>query len=454
MKYNQPFDQPSNPNAPYIDGNPAAGIQGSIVPAAAVEYPQREIVNTIQAAGLTGTNADLNQLLEALKIVDVFNHFKLGTNSGNASQWSCTIPTLPIMPPPRGCTIWFEPMLASVNGGTVFSVNGSAFAPVKMTDGSDIAIGDVAGPGWLLLFFDGTNWVILAGSTRVPSSSTGGGGTPPPGGGTIPALQKNADWYVNGTTGDDTYDGTSATFISAKVGPFKTLQRAANEVPKYNMNGYNQNIHVADGNYGPVIFGSLNGAGECYVIGNANAPQNCTITGNTSVVPYCAIAQYAEGSSYDYTGFRLSTPASGGYDGFAGNGGYATLHTMRFGPCGRYHISCNQDGATVDLETGTIFIEPGANAVAHISAEQLGFVTHSPNLPTLNILGTVTFTNGFIQADHLGYAQMQYTSITNPQYVTGPKFAVWMNGVVSSLHGVNYYPGSAAGTQNTGGQVD
>ena len=45
MKYNQPFDQPSNPNAPYIDGNPSAGIQGSIVPAAAIEYDQREIVN-------------------------------------------------------------------------------------------------------------------------------------------------------------------------------------------------------------------------------------------------------------------------------------------------------------------------------------------------------------------------------------------------------------------------
>jgi hypothetical protein len=451
MKYNQPFDQPSNPNAPYVDGNPAAGIQGSIVPAAAIEYPQREIMNTIQAAGLAGTNADLSQLLEALKIVDVFNHFKIGTNAGNASQWSTTIPTLPIMPPPRGCTIWFEPLLPSVNGGTVFSVNGSTFAPVKMTDGTAIAIGDVAGPGWLLLFFDGTNWVILAGSTRVPASPQGGTPTNP---GTIPALQKNADWYVNGTTGDDTnYDGTSATVVSAKVGPFKTLQRAANELPKYNMNGYSQTIHVADGNYGPVIFGSTNGAGTAYVKGNPAAPQNCTVTASASVVPYCAIAQYAEGSTYDYDGFRLSTPA-GCEDGFAGNGGYATLHTMRFGPCTRYHISCNQDGATVDLETGTIFIEPGANAVAHLSAEQLGFITHSPNLPTLNILGSVTFTNGFIQADHLGYAQMQYTSITGAANVTGPKFSVRMNGVVSSLQGVNYYPGSVAGTQNTGGQVD
>jgi len=53
MKYNQPYDQPSNPNAPYVDGNPAAGIQGSIVPAASIEYDQREIVNVISAAALS-----------------------------------------------------------------------------------------------------------------------------------------------------------------------------------------------------------------------------------------------------------------------------------------------------------------------------------------------------------------------------------------------------------------
>jgi hypothetical protein len=282
----------------------------------------------------------------------------------------------------------------------------------------------------------------------VPASPQGPGGTP----GTIPTLQKNADWYVNGTTGDDTnYDGTSATVVSAKVGPFKTIQRAANEVPKYNMNGYNQTIHIADNTYGPVVFGQLNGAGICYVIGNVANPQNVAIAASTSVQPHCAIAQY--GGNYDYTGLRLSAGA-GCLDGFGGNGGYATLHTMRFGACTRYHISCQVDGATVDLEPGTIFIEAGANAVAHLAASELGMITHSPNLPTLNILGAVSFTNGFITSDHMGFAQMQYTGITGAASVTGPKYQAWMNGVISSLNGINYYPGSAAGILATGGQYD
>ena len=46
MKYNQPFGI-SDPNGAYINGDPSAGIAGSIPPAASIEYPQREIVNLI-----------------------------------------------------------------------------------------------------------------------------------------------------------------------------------------------------------------------------------------------------------------------------------------------------------------------------------------------------------------------------------------------------------------------
>lgn len=79
MLYNQPYDQPTNPNAPYVDGNPAAGIQGSIVPAAGVEFDQREIVEVIQQAynrkysDFTSTpcaapgNTDLTQLRKAIE---------------------------------------------------------------------------------------------------------------------------------------------------------------------------------------------------------------------------------------------------------------------------------------------------------------------------------------------------------------------------------------------------
>ena len=79
MLYNQPLDQPTNPNAPYVDGNPAAGIQGSIVPAASLEFDQREVVEVITRANARGyvdfsdtpcaapSNADLLQLRKAIE---------------------------------------------------------------------------------------------------------------------------------------------------------------------------------------------------------------------------------------------------------------------------------------------------------------------------------------------------------------------------------------------------
>jgi len=55
-----------DPAAPYIDGNPSAGVKGSAVPAAAIEHPQREILAVIEAAGLEPNTEDLTQLRQAV----------------------------------------------------------------------------------------------------------------------------------------------------------------------------------------------------------------------------------------------------------------------------------------------------------------------------------------------------------------------------------------------------
>lgn len=65
MKYVPPIGGAADD--PYIDGNPAAGVQGSDVPAAAIEHPMREIVAVIEAAGLTPDALELSQLLQAIQ---------------------------------------------------------------------------------------------------------------------------------------------------------------------------------------------------------------------------------------------------------------------------------------------------------------------------------------------------------------------------------------------------
>lgn len=65
MKYYPPIGS-ADPNAPYVDDNPAAGQEGSAVPAKAVEHPQREIQAVIEAAGLTPDENQIDQLNEAI----------------------------------------------------------------------------------------------------------------------------------------------------------------------------------------------------------------------------------------------------------------------------------------------------------------------------------------------------------------------------------------------------
>jgi hypothetical protein len=66
MKYQPPYGV-NDPDAPYINGDPSIGRQGSIIPAGAVEYPQRELVTTIEAAKMTPDDASLSQLLYAIR---------------------------------------------------------------------------------------------------------------------------------------------------------------------------------------------------------------------------------------------------------------------------------------------------------------------------------------------------------------------------------------------------
>jgi hypothetical protein len=67
MKYIQPPGTPEG--ASYVDFNPATGVEGSVVPALAIEAPQRELIKVIIEAGLEPNNGDLTQLFQAIKLL-------------------------------------------------------------------------------------------------------------------------------------------------------------------------------------------------------------------------------------------------------------------------------------------------------------------------------------------------------------------------------------------------
>jgi hypothetical protein len=68
MEYVPPLGA-ADPDESYVDGNPAAGIEGSPVPAAAIEGMLREIIQVIVQSGLEPTGADLTQLADAIELL-------------------------------------------------------------------------------------------------------------------------------------------------------------------------------------------------------------------------------------------------------------------------------------------------------------------------------------------------------------------------------------------------
>jgi len=137
MRYQQPYGI-SDPNAGYINGNPAAGIQGSIPPAAAFEQPQRELVNVIQNSDLIPDDGDLQQLLKSIR--RQFLNFTTDT-SVTANTILCNL-TPPLEQYHAGLPL--RVVIANTNtGATVINVNGLGPRAVKRTDGSDLHANDV-----------------------------------------------------------------------------------------------------------------------------------------------------------------------------------------------------------------------------------------------------------------------------------------------------------------------
>lgn len=64
MKYTPPLNEQED--ASYVNGDPSTGLTGSIIPAGALENPQREIVNAITSAGLTPSASSNSQLAQAI----------------------------------------------------------------------------------------------------------------------------------------------------------------------------------------------------------------------------------------------------------------------------------------------------------------------------------------------------------------------------------------------------
>ena len=152
MEYNAPFDQPGIPDAPYVNGNPRTGTEGSIPPAAAFEYPQREIVNFIKDNGQTASNADLHQLSRGLQNSKVI----YGVDSGTANNLVIALDPVPTTHSP-GMTVRAKKSNVINTGNLTLNVGMGADQLLK-ADGSAFATGEMPAGMVFEATWDGSSW--------------------------------------------------------------------------------------------------------------------------------------------------------------------------------------------------------------------------------------------------------------------------------------------------------
>jgi hypothetical protein len=177
VKY-QPPHGISDPNAPYINGNPALGQQGSIPPAAVFEQPQREIVGVVEKSGFVTSDIDLLQLAKGIRSQRL--NYAVDTGTANNIVVVFDPPFVqPTNPYTVGLELHVRIRFTTINldpGGTdsgLTSINaGAGNVRVRRMNGADRNPGDLTQGAIATLVYDGTGFQL---------SNFGGAGSTGPG---------------------------------------------------------------------------------------------------------------------------------------------------------------------------------------------------------------------------------------------------------------------------------
>jgi hypothetical protein len=324
-----------------------------------------------------------------------------------------------------------EVKIANGNTGPV-TIAVNALGAVAITDSrlQPLAYGALTVGQVALLIYDGTQFQLVA------RAATG--------------LQANTTFFVSNNTsggilGSDTlYDGTSAT-ISGTHGPWLTLQGAANNISKLNINGFSVTVNVANGTYAAMSI-TYPFSGNVIFVGNPGSPTSCVVTG--AVAPYGNACFEAVGNGVAFTvnGFQLSDPTLTGGTGLTVSvGGQISYNNINFAAC-YAHILC-AGGLIFCL--GNYTISGGANY--HIIVQTAGqFAMPITGSTTVSLLSVPNFIGSFALVRDFGIL----TSGANVVFsgaATGTRYTVSAGIIDTGGQGAAYLPGNLPGQPSNNG---
>jgi len=243
MKYVQPFDQPSNPTAAYVDLNAATGTDGSIPPAKFFNDMQAEILNVITNAGLTPNAADLTQLRQAILAMiptptgapTDASLVHWGADTGTQNALAVT-PTPSFASLATGFQLWTIPAFTNTGASTITltpSAGAAITRNIRRRDGSALQAGDIVAGALICLTVDATGVLRLhrdqTGLIGVQFFNTTANYTPTPGTKTIVALATGGGGAggssngLAGLCGSGGESGTTALYFGPAIGQLVTI---------------------------------------------------------------------------------------------------------------------------------------------------------------------------------------------------------------------------------------
>ena len=153
----------------FVDEDQLAGTPGSLIPSAWGNAITQEVLNVIGAAGLTPSEADLTQLLSAIRKLSQSGATNYAADTGSVNVF--TVPYVPaIAAPTDGMILRFKAKTANT-GACTFSANGGTARPVLRLDQTPLQGGEVIVDSRCAVIYSSslTSWILLYATGGLPS---------------------------------------------------------------------------------------------------------------------------------------------------------------------------------------------------------------------------------------------------------------------------------------------
>ena len=268
-------------------------------------------------------------------------------------------------------------------------------------------------------------------------------------------LTADRDYYVS-TTGDNSNDGLSL------VTPFRYIQKAVDVATQLILGPYNVTIHIADGTYEAenvndsiVRLKGYSGQGSITIEGNLTTPSNVHLsTPNTSCIitgGKYEVFPNALGATYRIRGVKLTATQYVNSALSVGEQFTVIIDHIDFGQCGASHITVYNGGMVKVHEPGYSISGSASNHIYLLNYGSYEYFGAGAFFDKITMTNYINFSVAFLNITILSRMVMSMIGFVNSEYVTGKKYTVSTNSVVS-ISSITI-PGTVAGTVVTGGQL-